>query len=213
MLRLIDITLDPADKTMDAHLATGFGMPDAAIAIARKAGAQGVVLLESGWPVAADIPADAGLPPPLALGIIRQESSFDPTTVSPVGARGLMQLMPETAAQVARGLGLRGALPSLTADSALNIRLGTAYLRGLLDQYDGCVPLAVAAYNAGPNRVAEWLATNGDPRVAGTDMLDWIEEIPFGETRNYVQRVIENEVIYAAREGGAAAHPLAAWLK
>jgi soluble lytic murein transglycosylase len=123
-----------------------------------------------------------------------------------------MQLMPATATEVARTLGLRGPLPSLTGDAALNIRLGTAYLRGLLDDMQGCTPLAVASYNAGPVRVGEWLAQNGDPRAA-TDMLDWIEQIPFGETRNYVQRVIENEVVYSAKQGGAFAHPLAAWLK
>jgi soluble lytic murein transglycosylase len=213
MLRLVDITLDPADRSMAAHLAAGFGMPETAVAVARKAGREGVALLDAGWPVAAEIPPDAGLPAALALGIIRQESSFDGTTVSPVGARGLMQLMPATAAQVAQTVGLRGALPSLTADTALNVRLGTAYLHGLMDQYDGCTPLAVAAYNAGPNRVAEWLANNGDPRAGATDMLDWIEQIPFGETRNYVQRVIENEVIYRAKQGSTEPHPLAPWLK
>jgi len=213
MLRLIDITLDPADRSMAAHLAAGFGMPDAAIAIARKAGREGVVLLDAGWPAAAEIPPDAGLEPALALGIIRQESSFDGTTVSPVGASGLMQLMPGTATQVAKSLGIRGKLPSLTGDAAFNIRLGTTYLRGLMDDFDNCTPLAVAAYNAGPARVSEWLGSNGDPRGEAVDMLDWIEEIPFGETRNYVQRVIENEVVYRAKHGDARPHPLAQWLR
>jgi len=213
LLRLIDITPDADDRSMAAHLAAGFGMPETAVAVARKAGREGVVLLDSGWPLAAEVPADAGLEPALALGIIRQESSFDTTTVSPVGARGLMQLMPGTATQVAQGLGLRGPLPNLTGDPALNIKLGSAYLRGLLGQYDGCIPLAVAAYNAGPNRVNEWLGTNGDPRASGVEMLDWIEEIPFGETRNYVMRVIENEVIYRAKRGEVLPHPLAQWLR
>ena len=213
LLRLIDITVDPEDRAMDAHLAGGFGLPETAVAVARKAGREGLVLLQSGWPVAANVPADAGLEPALALGIIRQESSFDPSTVSPVGARGLMQLMPATATQVAKTLGMHGALPSLTADTALNIRLGSAYLRGLLDDFASCTPLAVAGYNAGPARVNEWLGQNGDPRAEGTDMLDWIEQIPFGETRNYVQRVIENEVIYRAKQDGDFSHPLAAWLK
>ena len=93
------------------------------------------------------------------------------------------------------------------------MRLGTAYLRAMLDQFDGCIPLAVAAYNAGPSRVQEWLATNGDPRQSGVAMIDWIELIPFGETRNYVQRVIENEVVYRARSGAVKPHPLAQWLR
>jgi soluble lytic murein transglycosylase len=213
MLRLIDIVPDAADRSMAAHLAAGFGMPQTAIAVARKAGREGVVLLDAGWPVAADIPADTGLEPALALGIIRQESSFDGTTVSPVGARGLMQLMPGTAAIVAKNLGIRAPLPSLTTDGALNIRLGSTYLRGLMDDFAGCTPLAVAGYNAGPGRVIEWLGTNGDPRDGGANVLDWIEEIPFGETRNYVQRVVENEVIYRAKQGQSLPHPLAPWLK
>jgi soluble lytic murein transglycosylase len=212
LLRLAEITPDPADRAMAARLAAGFGMPETAIAIARRAGRDGVVLLDTGWPLAAEVPAGAGVEPALALGIIRQESSFDTTTVSPVGALGLMQLMPETAAQTAKLLGLR-RLPSLTADPAVNIQLGTAYLHTLMEQFDGCTPLAVAAYNAGPGRVAEWLASNGDPRAGGVEMIDWIEQIPFGETRNYVQRVIENEVIYRARRGDAAPHPLAQWLR
>ncbi len=213
MLRLIDIAPDAADRSMDAHLAAGFGMPQTAIAVARKAGREGVVLLDAGWPVAADIPSDTGLEPALALGIIRQESSFDGATVSPVGARGLMQLMPATAATVAKRLGIRAPLPALTTDSVLNIRLGSTYLRGLMDDFAGCTPLAVAGYNAGPGRVIEWLGTNGDPRDGGTNMLDWIEEIPLGETRNYVQRVVESEVIYRAKQGQSLPHPLAQWLK
>ncbi len=209
LLRLDDITPDAADRSLAARLATGFGMPDTAIMLARRAGRDGITLLQTGWPAPADIPPDAGIDPALALGIIRQESSFDGTTVSPAGARGLMQLMPGTATQVARTLGLPASIPALTGDPHYNIRLGTTYLRGLLDQFGGSVPLAVAAYNAGPGRVQEWLAGNGDPRGDGTDMIDWIELIPFNETRNYVQRVIENLAIYRVRRGDSAAYPIA----
>jgi soluble lytic murein transglycosylase len=98
-----------------------------------------------------------------------------------------------------------------------NMRLGTAYLRELLDRYDNSLPLALAAYNAGPGRVDQWLAQNGDPRVgppAGRiDMIDWIELIPFEETRNYVQRVLENVVIYRARRGEATPTLLAQWTR
>lgn len=212
LLRLAERAQDDTDRALAARFAAGLNLPESAIAIARRAGRDGVVLLQSGWPVAAEIPADAGVEPALALGIIRQESSFDSATVSPVGARGLMQLMPATAKQLAQLLSTSISNTALTADPAINIRLGTAYLKGLLNDFDGAVPLAVAAYNAGPNRVREWLAANGDPRQPQADIIDWIELIPFGETRNYVQRVIENDVVYRARTGDIRPHPLARWL-
>ena len=146
----------------------------------------------------------------LSLGIIRQESSFDTAVVSPVGARGLMQLIPATAASMARKLEIPASVPALVLDPSYNMRLGTSYLRDLLEQFAGATPLAIAAYNAGPMRVNEWMATNGDPRAATVDVLDWIELIPFSETRNYVQRVIENQVIYRARRGEIRPHPLLA---
>jgi soluble lytic murein transglycosylase len=213
LLRLADIAPDPVDRSIAARLAGGFGMPETAIALARRAGRDGVILLDAGWPLAAEMPPGSGVEPALALGIVRQESSFDTTTVSPAGARGLMQLMPATAAQVAKLIGMRTPLPSLTGDPTANLQLGTAYLRSLLDQYDGCIPLAVAAYNAGPTRAGEWLGTSGDPRNGSVEMLDWIEQIPFGETRNYVQRVIENTVVYRAKRGDTQPHPLAQWLR
>ena len=205
LLRLDDMTPDPADHTLLARLASGFGLPETAIALARRAGRDGITLLQTGWPAAADIPADAGIDPALALAVIRQESSFDSATISPAGARGLMQLMPGTALPLAHRLGLRVSVADLTADPHANIRLGAAYLREMLDRFGGNVVLAVAAYNAGPMRVQEWLATNGEPR---SETIDWIELIPFNETRNYVQRVIENLVIYRAQRGDAAPHPL-----
>ena len=213
LFRLDDISPDPTSRALVARLAQGFGTPETAVALARRAGRDGLIQLDTGWPQAAAIPGDAGLEPALALAIIRQESSFDSTTTSPVGARGLMQLMPATAANVARQLGTQAPVMSLTADPALNIRLGTTYFRGLMDQFGGVVPYAVAGYNAGPGRVAEWSSVNGDPRTGSADMIDWIELIPFGETRNYVQRVIENEVIYAARANTRAPHPLADFLR
>jgi soluble lytic murein transglycosylase len=213
MLRLSDLIPDADDRSMVAHLANGFGMPDTAIGIARKAGRAGLVLLDAGWPVAATVPPDIGLEPALALGIIRQETSFDSTTISSVGARGLMQLMPDTASLMARSLRLRATPAGLTNDNALNIRLGASYLRGLIGDFRGCLPLGIAAYNAGPTKVVEWLGAYGDPRGGSVDILDWIEEIPYGETRNYVERVIENEVIYRAKQGVALEHPLTPWLK
>jgi len=114
---------------------------------------------------------------------------------------------------VARGLGIAAPLAALTTNPDLNMRLGTTYLRGLLDQFDANIAMAAAGYNAGPRRVTEWIDLNGDPRMAGTDIVDWIEMIPFSETRNYVQRVVENTVIYRARTAQVLPHPLAQWLR
>jgi soluble lytic murein transglycosylase len=119
--------------------------------------------------------------------------------------------MPATAQEVARQVNAPTTLASLTDDPQHNMRLGATYLRTVLDRFGNSLPLAFAAYNAGPNRVQEWLGTNGDPRQPGIDMLDWIELIPIGETRNYVQRLLENAVIYRARLGNPAPVLLATW--
>jgi soluble lytic murein transglycosylase len=211
LLRLDEVTPDAADHALAARLALGFGMPDMAVAIARRAGRDGLMLPDAGWPVAVSPPASGE--PALTLGVIRQESSFDTAVISEAGARGLMQLMPGTAAALARKLGLAPSVPALITDASFNMRLGTAYLQQMLDEFDGAVPLAVAAYNAGPSRVQEWLGANGDPRGASVDMIDWIELIPFNETRNYVQRVIENEIVYRAKLNIVQPHPLARWLR
>lgn len=210
LLRLQELGPDPADQAMAARLSLGFGMPDEAVTIARRAGRDGVMLADIGWPETTD-PPPGPIDPALTLGVIRQESSFDTAATSPAGARGLMQLMPGTASDVARKLGLQITPASLTLDPDQNMRLGTTYLQGLLDQFTGVLPLAVAAYNAGPGRVQQWLASLGDPRTGQIDMIDWIELIPFNETRNYVQRVTENTAIYRARHGTTAPHPLAPW--
>ncbi len=198
LLRADAAATDPAGRSIDSRLALGLGLPDVAVAIARAAGRGGGALPEAGWPLPLD-PPPGTLDPAVTLGLIRQESSFDVGAASPAGARGLMQLMPATAESVARRIGEQTSLVALTTDAAHNMRLGTAYLRAMLDQFGGSLPLAVAAYNAGPNRVSAWLAASGDPRAGGIDMLDWIELIPFTETRNYVQRVLENVVIYQAK--------------
>ncbi len=148
---------------------------------------------------------------PYLYGIMRQESSFDAGAISPSGARGLMQLMPFTARDVAKKLGVQTSLPALTSDTTHNMRLGTTYLRDMLARFGDSLPLAAAAYNAGPHRVDRWLSDNGDPRTGEIAMLDWIERIPFNETRNYVQRVLENIVIYRAKRNDAAETLSLAW--
>jgi soluble lytic murein transglycosylase len=184
----------PAERVLTATFALAAGVPDGAVFVARRMGRDGLALPRAGWPVPYNVAAPPD--PAFSLGIMRQESSFDIGALSPSGARGLMQLMPPTATAVAKQLGIQVSLPALTVDAGHNIQLGTAYLQEMLTRFDNCLPLAAAAYNAGPRRVGEWLDQNGDPRTGPVDMVDWIELIPVGETRNYVQRVTENVVMY-----------------
>jgi len=140
-----------------------------------------------------------------AHGIMRQESSFELSAVSSAGARGLMQLMPGTARQAASRVGESYVLGRLTEDPQYNILLGNHHLTELMDEWGGNALLVAAAYNAGSGNVRRWVAANGDPRLPGADVLRWIEDIPFSETRNYVQRVLENAVVYemiAPNRGG-----------
>lgn len=132
----------------------------------------------------------------IAHGITRQESSFDRGAVSHAGARGLMQLMPGTAQEQSGKLGMAYDFGRLTGDPAYNVMLGSTYFRRLLDQWDGNYVLAVASYNAGAGNVRRWVNRFGDPRRPGADIVTWIEDIPFDETRGYVQRVLENTVVY-----------------
>lgn len=139
--------------------------------------------------------------PELALAIARRESEFDQYVQSSVGARGLMQIMPRTAAQVAKGLGLPYREADLLADWQYNATLGTAYLAELGTRFNGNAVMIAAGYNAGPSRPERWAEENGDPRSKNVDIVDWIELIPFRETRNYVMRVTESLPIYRARLG------------
>ena len=134
------------------------------------------------------------------LGLIRQETEFDPYAISSAGARGLMQMMPASAKIAARDANLPFRPDALLSDTTYNMQLGMTEYHGHMDRYGGSWVLAIASYNAGPGNVRKWLAANGDPRV--TDPIDWIEQIPFGETRNYVQRVLENTEVYRARLAG-----------
>ena len=138
----------------------------------------------------------------LAHGISRQESSFDPYAVSHAGARGMMQLMTGTAREQAGKLGVGFDSYRLISDPNYNVIIGSAYFRRLLNQWKGSVPLAVAAYNAGSGNVRKWVDRYGDPR-GNVDVLKWIEAIPYIETRAYVQRVIENSVVYDSLRGGS----------
>jgi soluble lytic murein transglycosylase len=163
---------------------------------------RGIVAPESAYPLM-DLPADArkaGRPEPaVVLSITRQETEFDPRAISSAGARGLMQLMPATAKSTARIEGLPYEPRWLIEDPAYNVTLGAAHLEHLLEQWNGSYILTFAAYNAGPGNARRWIEENGDPRSSSVDAVDWVEMITFEETRNYVQRVLENVGVYRWR--------------
>jgi soluble lytic murein transglycosylase len=170
--------------------------PDLSVIAARVARIEGhSSTIRLGYPVV-DVPSDHMSNWTFIHAIARQESQFDRNAVSHAGARGLMQLMPGTAKETAGKISLSYRPEALNSDVTYNIQLGSTYFQRMLKYYGGSYPLAVAAYNAGPGNVNKWLARNGDPRNGGVDILDWIEQIPIFETRNYVHRVLENAVMY-----------------
>jgi soluble lytic murein transglycosylase len=203
-----------SDRILAAELGRSLGRPDLGVWVAREARTRGATFYaRPGFP---DVTLEPGWSRywSLAQAITRQESSFDRQAVSHAGALGMMQLMPGTANETARKMGMPYARSRLTSDPSYNMTLGTSYFSTLLDQWGGSVPLAVASYNAGSGNVRKWVAQNGDPRLPGADMVRWIEEIPFQETRNYVQRVLENAVVYDtfATQGGSTSGRLSYYL-
>ena len=135
----------------------------------------------------------------LVYGLSRQESEFDPRAGSKAGAQGLMQIMPGTAKLISRQYRMPYEPKKLLGDPAYNVKLGAAHLGDLIAEYNGSYVLTLVAYNAGPRRVREWLAEYGDPRGGKVDPIDWVESIPFQETRQYVQKVLQNTQVYRAR--------------
>ena len=206
--RVLRHMADTAQKKLDyvllTELAEDLGRPHDAVYAARQAIKKQIVISRSGYPV---VPLDRGigLGPDVVFAVIRQESGFERTAESSAGARGLMQLMPATAKAVAKQQQLPYRKASLTGNHHYNIALGSAYLKGLIDRFDGSMILALAGYNAGPHRARRWVRDFGDPRVGVHEALDWIEMIPFEETRNYVQRVLENITVYRQRLTGDVA--------
>lgn len=189
----------PTEARIAAELGRRIGRDDLAVWAWKEARPRGDLstfdLAFPRMPPDAPVPAGQWI---IAHAIARQESSFDRTALSSAGARGLMQLMPATAADVARRLGLPFSPDRLFTDPAFNITLGSDYI-ALRRSNFGNAALAIAAYNAGAGNVRRWIAQNGDPR-AGEDMIDWVEMIPIQETRNYVHRVVENAVVYSLLE-------------
>jgi soluble lytic murein transglycosylase len=193
---------------MLAQLMTAANDPAMSVRVAKIASYSGIVLPSRLAPVM-PLPKfpGAGNPPDptLVLGLARQESEFDPNVTSSAGARGLMQIMPASARKAAAAHGLAYRVGDLVARPQYNMQIGMAIISDYLEQWGGSYILAIASYNAGAGNVTRWVETNGDPRDPAVDPIDWIERIPFGETRNYVQRVLENVQVYRSRLGGKQA--------
>ncbi len=200
---IADVSPTAGWQAMTAGLAMVAGRPDLAIRVSKEAERDGHSLVKSGYPVIAlpDPLGDDGglLEQALAHAVIRQESAFWHEAISPAGARGLMQLMPATAKRLAKTLNIRYSHDRLTADPQYNLTLGQSYLADMIEQFDGSYVLALAAYNAGPSRASRWIREFGNPRESAVDAIDWVESVPFAETRNYIQRVMENLQVYRAR--------------
>ncbi|MBO6948289.1 MAG: lytic transglycosylase domain-containing protein [Rhodospirillales bacterium] len=207
ILHIASLENKPEWHILTARLARLSGRPDLAIRVTKKTLQDHGHFVAGGYPtlVPPKLPVRVKAETPetsLVLAIVRQESEYDTEAISHAGARGLMQLMPATARHVAKKAGLRYSKVKLTSDPDYNLTLGQSYIAELIDDYGGYLPMAIAAYNAGPHRVRQWIKQSGDPRDSDVDAIDWIELIPFKETRNYVQRVLENVQVYRLQLAG-----------
>jgi soluble lytic murein transglycosylase len=217
MQRLTEIKHDDRNTIFLRHLAETLTDPtqlalltsmakddhNLALQLGKTAASRGIPVDTLAFPTSA-IPKSAktgSVDRAVVYAIARQESAFHPGAVSKAGARGLLQLMPATAKQMAKSAGVSYSQAKLTTDPAYNATLGAEFLGHLIDRYNGSYVMTFAAYNAGPSRVTEWVGIYGDPRDPKVDVVNWIESIPFTETRNYVQRIMENVQVYRARLG------------
>ena len=196
---LANDNINKGSEVLAAELATNIERYDFAIQVSKIASYKKRFHNKFNYPIISTPKTINGRKIPesaLILSIIRQESEFDLSASSHAGAKGLMQLMPYTAKLVSKQAKLPYSKSRLTTDPEYNINLGSHYIAGLILQYDGAYPFAVAAYNAGPNRVKYWKKINKNPQKKQIDYIDWVELIKFRETRNYVQRVLENYNVY-----------------
>lgn len=197
---------DPGEIELVAEMAREHGGNQLALQIGKLAAYRGLPVETTAFPTSA-IPKSAKtgqVDKSMVYAIARQESAFNPGAISGAGARGLLQLMPATAKSMAKSVGLPYSKARLTTDPAYNASLGAAFLGQLQSSFGGSFVMTFAGYNAGPSRVKTWVERYGDPRDPNVDVVNWIERIPFTETRNYVQRIMENMQVYRARLGSPA---------
>ncbi|MFQ5626058.1 MAG: lytic transglycosylase domain-containing protein, partial [Methyloligellaceae bacterium] len=196
----------PGEAYLLAQLASLMQQPHASVRLSKIAFNRGLPLAEQAYPTNM-LPEykEINVPVELALlyALARQESEFNPAAKSRAGARGLMQIMPRTARAIARQHKVRYRRSALTKNPSYNVMLGVAHLGDLLADYNGSYILTLVAYNAGGKRVREWTREFGDPRVKNVDAIDWVERIPFTETRNYVKKILTGLQIFRSRLNGA----------
>jgi soluble lytic murein transglycosylase len=188
-----------AGRRNDAH---------AMLEIGKSALARGLALDHYAFPTIG-IPPHRQLAPEIEHSIVysvaRTESAFDQRDKSPANAVGLMQVTPEAGRDTAKRFGITYDWDRMVSDPVYNTQMGAAELSALLREYGGSQIMTFAGYNAGRGRVREWVQAHGDPRDPKVDPVDWVERIPLSETRNYVQRVMENVLVYRARFEGSGA--------
>lgn len=198
--RLDETAPTVGQQALVVALAHEIKRPDLAVRLTRRARRDEANFVTLGYPVIA-LPGGDAPERALTYAMIRQESAFNTNAVSRAGARGLLQLMPQTAKVVAKSLKMKYTADRLNNDPAYNLELGRSYMDRQISDFRGSYVLAIAAYNAGPGRVRYWMRTFGDPRRGDIDVIDWIESIPISETRDYVQRVLEGVQVYRLRLG------------
>ncbi len=195
-------TLDAEDNRALAALAFEHGAYFSSVKIAKEGVKNGDTDIIHLFPLVGISSYDLPVPAEVALSVARQETEFRETAVSRKGAVGFMQIKPSTGKELADKIGLKGGIGHLLRQREYNVLLGSTYLSDRIDDYGGSYIMAFAAYNAGPGRVNGWLPEIGDPRSGKIHPVDWIEHIPFGETRNYVMRVMEAVTVYRMRLDG-----------
>lgn len=193
-----------AEVAMLAHLANAIGDHQMAVRVGKTGVSRGMNLYAYSYPVhpfPEYKPLRQSPERALLLAIARQESEFNPEIISHAGARGLLQVMPITARHICRDHKIKCDIPRLVTDTSYNAMIGSAYIGDRKQEFDGSYVLTLAGYNAGPGRARQWMRRFGDPRSKDVDPIDWIEMIPFEETRDYVKKVLSNVQMYRARLG------------
>lgn len=196
-------SLDATGLDQLGDMALALNEPHIAVLVGKHAAERSVILPRAYYPITDLVPDGLAVSRAFALSIARRESEFEPAARSTADARGLMQLLPGTAKMMATKLSLPYEESKLTRDPAYNAKLGSAYLRQLIEEFGPSIALVASGYNAGPGRPRRWITEYGDPRAPDVDVIDWVESIPFSETRTYVMRVVEGVVLYRAKLRGS----------